>query len=166
MARSLPRLTGAAYAIAAVTLILDQLSKWWVLEGLKLQQGSIPVGPIRFSMVWNTGFSFGLLRDGAEIGRWALTAFSALVAVLLGRWAMKVDRPLLAVAIGLIMGGAIGNMIDRIRLAAVADFIDVSPLLPFFPWVFNVADSGITIGVILLLVDTVASERSAAVPKA
>ncbi len=162
MAKPIPRLAVLAYALAAVVIVLDQLSKWWVLDGLMLpQRASIPFGPIRLTMIWNTGFSFGLMRDGAEMGRWFLAGFSAIVAVMLGRWALKAERPLLACAIGLVMGGALGNLIDRVRLAAVADFIDVGGLLPFFPWVFNVADSAITVGVILLLIDTVRTERKA-----
>jgi signal peptidase II len=63
-----------------------------------------------------------------------------------------VVRPLLATALGLVIGGAIGNLIDRVRFGAVADFLDFSRL--YFPWVFNVADSAITIGVLLLILDS------------
>ncbi len=166
MAKPIPRLALAAYATAVAVIVLDQLSKWWILEGMMLPQtGSVPFGPIRFSMVWNQGVSFGLLRADQDVARWTLAGFSAIVAVMLGRWALQVKRPLLAAAIGLVMGGAIGNLIDRVRFAAVADFIDVTPLLSFFPWVFNVADSGITVGVILLLIDTVIHERKTAANK-
>jgi signal peptidase II len=157
-----------AYAIAAAVIVVDQVSKFWVLNGLMLPlRGTVQAfGPLHLTMVWNTGFSFGLLRDGAEIGRWALAAFSAIIAVVLIRWALTVERRLLATAVGLVIGGAIGNLIDRVRLAAVVDFIDVSRLLPFFPWIFNVADSGISIGVMLLLLDTVLNERKSATPRA
>ncbi|MBW8304222.1 MAG: signal peptidase II, partial [Brevundimonas sp.] len=102
----------------------------------------------------------GLFGDGSA--RWMLSGFSVVVAGILGWWALKADRRLLVSAIGLIMGGAIGNVIDRIRFGFVVDFLDFSGT-GFFPWVFNVADSAITIGVILLIVDSVLSERAAKV---
>lgn len=149
------RLQGpTAFALALVVILADQLTKLWILHGLKLPElGSVPVfGPLHLTMVWNQGVSFGLFRGEAEWVRWVLAAFSAIVAVVLGVWARRVERPLLGVAIGLVMGGAIGNLIDRVRLGAVADFIDVKAL--HFPWVFNVADSAISIGVVLLLIDS------------
>lgn len=153
------RLQGpTAYAIGLVVIVVDQLSKLWVLHGLGLPVlGSIKVlGPLNLTMVWNRGVSFGLFRGEAEWVRWALATFSLGVAIGLGVWVRRVERPLLGLAIGLVMGGAIGNMIDRVRLGAVADFIDVKALM--FPWVFNVADSAITVGVILLLLDSLRSE--------
>jgi signal peptidase II len=89
--------------------------------------------------------------------RWVLAAFSAIVAVLLIVWARKQSRGLTLTALGLVIGGALGNLIDRVRFGAVVDFIDVSAL--YFPWVFNVADAAITIGVILLLIDSARSDR-------
>ena len=85
-----------------------------------------------------------------------------VVAGVLAWWALKAERRLLAVAIGLVIGGAIGNVIDRIRFGYVVDFVDVSGI-GFFPWVFNVADSAITIGVLLLILDSILSERAAKV---
>lgn len=87
-----------------------------------------------------------------DLARWLLAAFSAAVAVGLIVWARRIGRPLLSVAIGLIIGGAVGNLIDRVRWGAVADFLNFSGL--HFPWVFNVADSAITVGVALLLLDS------------
>jgi signal peptidase II len=80
------------------------------------------------------------------------------VAGILGWWALKAERRLLITAIGLVMGGAIGNVIDRIRFGYVVDFLDFSGL-GFFPWIFNVADSAITIGVVLLILDSLLSDR-------
>ena len=80
-------------------------------------------------------------------------AFALVVVAALAVWARRVDRPLLAAALGLVIGGAIGNnLIDRVRFGAVADFLDFTGL--HFPWVFNVADSAITVGVVLLLLDS------------
>lgn len=149
------RLQGpTAFAIALAVILADQLIKQWILYGLKLPEiGTMPVlGPFHLTMVWNQGVSFGLFRGEADWVRWALAGFSLVVAIILGVWARKVDRPLLGFAIGLVMGGAIGNLIDRVRFGAVADFLDFKAL--YFPWVFNVADSAISIGVVLLLIDS------------
>jgi len=149
----------AAYLIALVVIVLDQISKYWILNVFRLPaKGSVLVGgPFSLSMVWNRGVSFGLLRAEVDLARWALVGFSLIVAAFLAVWARKIERPLLALSVGLIMGGAVGNAIDRARFGAVADFLDFKAL--YFPWVFNVADSAITVGVILLLLDSVLSER-------
>jgi signal peptidase II len=149
------RLQGpTAYAICLAVILADQLSKQWILYAFQLPVlGSVQIwGPVHLTMVWNQGVSFGLFRGEAEWVRWALAAFSLGVAGFLAVWARRVERPLLGAAIGLVMGGAIGNLVDRVRFGAVADFIDLKAL--YFPWVFNVADSAITIGVILLLLDS------------
>lgn len=144
-----------AYAIAAVTVALDQASKLWILHGLGLpSKGTVPLpGPVDLTMVWNRGMSFGLLSDHAEWSRWLLTGFSAAVVVALAIWARKATKPFMAVGLGLIIGGAIGNnLIDRVVYGAVADFIDVRDL--YFPWIFNIADAGISVGVAFLLLDS------------
>ncbi len=143
------------FALAAAVLAADQAVKAWILYGLNLPlRLSVEVlGPLRLTMVWNEGVSFGFLQARHDLVRWGLTAFALLVALALAAWARKADRRLLGVSLGLIIGGAVGNAIDRARFGAVADFIDVSAL-GFFPWVFNIADSAITIGVILMLLDS------------
>ena len=148
------RLSRIAYALAGAVIVVDQLSKYWILEILRLpERVQVEVLPFfRLSMVWNPGVSFGLLKADADVGRWGLALFSTIVALGLGWWARRVERPLLAVALGLIIGGAVGNLIDRVRFGKVADFLDFSDL--WFPWVVNVADSGITIGVMLLILDS------------
>jgi signal peptidase II len=157
--RGVTRLGAAAYALAALVVALDQLVKHWILFVFDLPlKGSVAVaGPFRLSMVWNKGVSFGLLRADLDVTRWGLVAFSVLVAAFLAVWARKAVRGLSATALGLIMGGAIGNVIDRIRFAAVVDFIDISRL--WFPWIFNVADAAISCGVALLLLDMLLQER-------
>ena len=147
------RLGWTAFAIAIAIIVADQAVKTWVLDVLRLQEGqSIAVlGPLHLTGVWNAGVSFGFLQAQHDLVRWLLVTFSIVVAIFLGVWARRSDRPLFAVAVGLLMGGAIGNVIDRIRIGAVADFIDVSRL--YFPWIFNVADSAISIGICLLLLD-------------
>lgn len=154
------RLGWTAYAIAAAVLVLDQLSKLWILGLLGRAQGASVqlLGPLRLTMVHNYGMSFGLLKN-SDWGRWLLTGFSIVVVVALAVWARKSRKLLPALGVGMIIGGAIGNnLIDRVLYGYVVDFIDVSRL--YFPWVFNVADSGISIGVALLLLDSFLSEES------
>ena len=160
---TIPRIAWAAYGFAAAVIVLDQITKAWVLYGLHIREvGQVRVlDPIfNLTFVLNRGVSFGLLTGG-ETGRWLLTVFSIAVAGLLAFWATRADRRLLITAIGLIMGGALGNVIDRIRFGGVVDFLDFSGL--YFPWVFNVADSAISIGVVLLIIYSFISEKAAKV---
>ena len=160
----IPRIALAAYGFALLIVVVDQMTKAWVLNdlGLRFEGQSHPIWAPLFNitLVHNEGVSFGLFGDGSA--RWMLSVFSVAVAGVLGWWALKADRRLLVSAIGLIMGGAIGNVIDRIRFGFVVDFLDFSGT-GFFPWVFNVADSAITVGVILLILDSILSERAAKV---
>jgi signal peptidase II len=134
-------------------LALDQLSKYWVVNILRLPE----VGKIELSnlfdltMVWNYGVSFGALKANAAWERWALVGLSAIIATVFAVWLTRAKRGHTILALSLVIGGAIGNMIDRIRYGAVADFLDFSAM--YFPWVFNVADSAITLGAILLALD-------------
>jgi len=159
----LSRLAWMTYGLAAAVIALDQAVKAWVLDSLHLGDGRIvPIlGPIQFSLVRNQGVSFGMLQGNPELGRWLLSAFSLAVAIGLAIWARRLEKRWTAVAVGLVIGGAIGNMIDRVRLGSVVDFVDVHEL-GFFPWVFNVADSAITVGVILLLAESLFAGRKTA----
>lgn len=163
---NIPRLAWAAYGLALTVIVLDQLTKLWFLsatgEPQLLGLASAPVivpGVLKFSFVQNQGVSFGLFGGGEA--RWFLSVFSILVAVGLTWWATRADRRLLAAAIGLVIGGAVGNVIDRVRFGYVVDFLDFSST-GLFPWVFNVADSAITVGIILLILDSILSERKQA----
>jgi signal peptidase II len=151
-----------AYLLAAVVVALDQASKFWILHVFQLPlKVTTPVaGPFHLTMVWNRGVSFGLLRADVDMTRWALVAFSIIVSVFLAVWVRRTSRRLTAVALGLVMGGAVGNVVDRIRFGAVADFIDVSRL--WFPWIFNVADAAITVGIVLLLLDMLLQDKQGA----
>ena len=154
-----------AYGAALLVVALDQLSKWWVLGPLRLPElGRIVVVPhlFDFTLVHNSGVSFGLFHAGAELGRWLLTGFSLAVAVGLAWWARTAARPLVALAIGLVIGGAVGNAVDRVRLGEVTDFLDASGL--HFPWVFNLADSAISVGVAVLLLDSLLAPKPVAGP--
>ncbi len=152
--RTLTRYAAFTYGLAVFVIAADQLSKAWMLYGLHLaDRGVVQILPFfRFTLVWNRGFSFGLLAE-VDLARWGLCIFSLGVAVALALWARRVVRWLPALGLGLIIGGAIGNAVDRVRLGAVVDFLDFTGT-HVFPWVFNVADSAITVGVVLLLLDS------------
>jgi signal peptidase II len=159
----IPRIAYAAYGFAALVIFVDQLVKAWILTGLDLREvGRVEVMPPVFnlSFVLNDGVSFGLFGGGSA--RWGLSLFSIAVAGALAWWATRVDRRLLVAAIGLVMGGALGNVIDRIRFGGVVDFLDFSGT-GLFPWIFNVADAAITVGVALLILDSLLSERRGAI---
>ena len=148
------KLGRVALTLSVLVIVADQAVKYWVLNILRLQEGqSIPVlGPLSLTGVRNTGVSFGFLQAQHDLVRWLLTVFSIVVAIVLAVWVRRAVRPLFAIAVGLVIGGAVGNVIDRIRFGSVVDFVDVSRI-GFFPWVFNVADSAITVGICLLLLD-------------
>ncbi|MGI4819195.1 MULTISPECIES: signal peptidase II [unclassified Brevundimonas] len=161
----LSRYALGAYVLALVVIVLDQITKAMVLSAIDAPVALIPDGyriadvlPPMFNLTYvlNTGVSFGMFGGGEA--RWILSIFSVVVAVALAVWARKADRPLLAAAIGLVIGGAVGNVIDRIRFGGVVDFLDFSGT-GVFPWIFNIADSGITVGVALLILDSFLSER-------
>lgn len=146
----------AGFGTALLIFIADQLSKFWVLRIIDLDGpdsgGRIEVLPFfDLTMVWNVGISFGLFPASNLIQRIVFIAFSVAVSAYLGSWVWRSTRRLQAVACGMIIGGALGNALDRVLHGAVADFLDFSGL--YFPWVFNVADAAISVGVVLLLLD-------------
>jgi signal peptidase II len=149
-------------SLSAVILVVDQITKWIVLgPGRFSPPGCLEAGyGCRFievspffdlQMVWNRGVSFGLLRADADLARWGLVVMSLVISGVFLWWLKGAERRLTATSLGLVIGGAIGNVIDRIRFGAVADFLDFNGL--WFPWVFNVADAAITVGAILLAAD-------------
>lgn len=145
--------------VAAVVLVLDQLSKWWVITRLMNPPRVIEVTPFfNFVMWWNKGVTFGLFASAPGWGRWALVVLTLVITVVLVIWLVKVNHKLPALAVGLVIGGAVGNVIDRIRYAAVADFLDFHAGGWHWP-AFNLADSAITIGVGLLLIDAFLARR-------
>ena len=154
----IPRLAILAYVIAITVIVGDQALKHWILADFHLQdRGSVAVfGPLSLTMVWNHGVSFGVFNSDAEWTRWALCGFSGAVAIALAVWAARTDQAILAIALGFIIGGAVGNLIDRVRLGAVVDFINFGH---WCPWVFNVADAAINVGSVLLIWDLFLAPR-------
>lgn len=148
---SSPALTRIILAVAAAVLAADQLSKWYVVEVLDLQHRLvIPVLPpfLTFKMAWNTGVNFGLFGGGPEATRWVLVAISVAVSAALVWWVLRRRSTSMALGAGLVLGGAIGNAIDRVRHGAVADFLNTSCCGIQNPFSFNVADIAIFAGAV------------------
>lgn len=141
------------FAIAAVIFFLDQLAKWIVTGPLALREvGVIYLLPVfQFTYTENNGISLGLLNATNPVGRWLLVALTGAIAIgvayWIGRERDRVDRA----ALGLVLGGALGNILDRVRFGYVIDFADLhfGAFRPFL--VFNVGDAAISIGVVILL---------------
>jgi signal peptidase II len=143
----------AVFVLAGAVVALDQVSKVLVLDRLPL---GVPVALVddllSLTLVMNPGLAFGLLGSVPRAWRWVVAALSLVALAVLARVALRVlpaGGPLGKVAIGLIFGGAVGNLIDRARFGAVVDFVDVHWRGWHWP-AFNVADSAITVGVALL----------------
>ena len=156
--RSLDR---QSMVLVAATLVIDQLTKQLLLDYLlKLDTKMLPVIDdfFRLVIVWNRGVSFGLLGGDRPLPAWLLSGVAVAVCVGLFLWLRRTDRALTGWGIGLVMGGAIGNVIDRARWGAVFDFADFHVRQWHWP-AFNVADSAIVVGVGLMLIDSLIGEK-------
>lgn len=157
-----------AYGLALVVFVLDQISKYWVLEVFDLPaRVSVQVLPFfNLTMVWNRGVSMGLFEADGPTGRWVLTAVTGAIALVVAIWLWRERWKPQAIALALVLGGAIGNIVDRVRFGAVADFIHLHALGYSF-YVFNIADAAITLGVagLLLLSMRSAPPAEAAAPE-
>jgi signal peptidase II len=141
-----------AYVLAGMVFVLDQLTKWWIIEVVGLQERvSIPVLPV-FSLTWveNRGVSMGLFTADSDAGRWLLVFVTAAIAVGVAWWIRRESHWIEQAALGLILGGALGNIVDRIRFGYVVDFVHLHVARWSF-YVFNAADAAITVGVAVLL---------------
>jgi signal peptidase II len=140
---------------AVLVLLADQASKWAILSVLHLRMGDqITLGPIlNLALVKNSGVTFGLLTGFGEWGHLLLAGLAMCVVAALGVWLRRAESGLSAIALGAIGGGAIGNVIDRLRFGWVVDFIDAH--LGTWHWyVFNIADAAIVCGVAALVIDS------------
>lgn len=140
----------AALWTSLAILLADQALKWGVVVGLNLQQvGRIDVLPPYFqlTMAWNRGVNFGLFADDSQVLRWVLVGLPVVVSVWVWRWVRGLGAPLaMQIAAGFLIGGALGNGIDRAVWGAVADFLNMTCCGWVNPWAFNVADIAIFIG--------------------
>ena len=138
--------------LALVVLILDQLSKWWVLSNYQPYEVQSLLPVFNMTLVFNKGAAFSFLSDAGGWQRWFFTGLSGVVSIALLVWLTRLrsDERMTAVSLALILGGALGNLLDRVRLGKVVDFLDFYWQQWHWP-AFNVADSAITIGVVLML---------------
>jgi len=142
-------------ALFIVVLIADQASKEWILRGLDLPLlGRVEVLPVlELTMTWNQGVTFGLLNGGV-VGPLVLGGIALAIVAVLFFWLRRAENFLVAGALGAIAGGAVGNVIDRVRYGAVVDFIHLhAGAWDPFRYVFNLGDSAIVCGVAALLID-------------
>lgn len=154
---------------AAVALITDQATKLWLLHVFELgRRGIVEVGPF-FNLVlaWNTGISYGWFQTDSASGQWLLLAFKVVAVTALAIWMARSHTRLATISLGLIIGGAIGNAIDRFAYGAVVDFVLLHLRIggKLYNWyVFNIADVAIVAGVIGLLYDTFRGQPAAKAP--
>jgi signal peptidase II len=147
-----------AYGLAGLVFIVDQLTKAWIIQVVELRDKvTVPVLPF-FSLTWveNRGVSMGLFQADGEVGRWLLTALTAGIAAFVAVWLRKAQGVTEQLALALVLGGAAGNIVDRLRFGYVVDFIHLH-LGRWSFYVFNVADAAITVGVVLLLARAILS---------
>lgn len=145
--------------ISLLIVILDQLSKLWITQTLSIHQ-SIAILPfLNFTLLHNEGAAFSFLANAGGWQRWLFVSLTAVITTILLIWLSKISRQqrLIALSLTLVIGGAIGNLIDRALYGYVVDFIDVY-YQQWHWYTFNIADSAISIGVTLLLLDTIRYE--------
>lgn len=157
---NLTRAHKLAGLFAAGLLIADQMSKYWILQIFKLQDlGSVEIFSFfNLTMVWNRGISLGLFQASDDLGRYILIGGTSLITIFLVHWFAKERDKRLLFGLAMIIGGSVGNIIDRIRFGAVADFLHFHGFGYSF-YVFNVADAAITLGVAFLLWDALLSPQ-------
>jgi signal peptidase II len=136
-------------ALASVIFLLDQATKIIVIDGLGLAERlRIDIIPdvLSFRMGWNTGINFGLFASGSDAARWMLAALAIAVSAIMAVWALRRRERWITLGAGLVIGGALGNAVDRVRWGAVADFLNVTCCGYINPYAFNVADVAIFAG--------------------
>jgi signal peptidase II len=166
-------LWGSFTALGAITALItgaaDQASKLWLLRVYDLAtKGAVKVMPfVDFVLTWNTGISYGWFQQEGPLGQWALLTLKVIAVALLWIWLARAHSRLTALALGLIIGGAIGNAIDRLLYGAVADFVllHLETASWRFNWyVFNLADVAIVAGVAILLYESVWGDHAPKAP--
>jgi signal peptidase II len=163
-----PRFRLYGFVIAAVIFVADQVIKWWVAGplGLRFEGDSVPVLPIfAFTRTHNPGVSLGMFPAESDEMRLVLIAVTALIALAVAIWMMRERAFGDIAALGLVLGGALGNIVDRARLGYVLDYADLhfGEFRPFM--VFNVADAAITIGVLIVLARSLFMREKPAEPQ-
>lgn len=149
----------AGASLAFLIIVVDQLTKFWIHQALVVEgPGNVEVTSFfNLVTVWNYGVSFGMFNSGSSAAAWIFIALAAAISIVLAVWLTRTDRLLVSVALGLILGGAIGNVVDRVRFGAVFDFLDFHVAGWHWP-AFNVADAAIVVGVAVLFSDSLFGE--------
>lgn len=156
-------MVGRGLATAVAVVILDQLTKAGILaffEGRPFGEREVVTSFFNLALTFNRGISFGFFNGGAGLNALVFSLAAAAIVAVLIFWLSRAASPFLAVAIGLIIGGAVGNVIDRLRFGAVVDFLDFHLGALHWP-AFNLADSAICIGVAAMLLDGFLLRREA-----
>lgn len=141
------------YGVAAFLFLADQLSKWFIIGPVGLEAARqiylLPV--LNLTWVENYGIALGMLQAGHDLERWLLVAATGVIAAVVAVWLWREKNRADLFGLSLVLGGALGNIVDRVRFGHVVDFIDfhIGGFRPFL--VFNLADAAITIGVVVLL---------------
>jgi len=147
------RKSALGFSVAAIVFVLEQITKWLVLGPLDLRNTqSLELLPIfRLNYTENHGISLGLFQASSDAMRWVLVLVTAAIAVGVAWWIGREEKRGDQIALGMVLGGALGNILDRVRHGYVVDFADLhfGDFRPFF--IFNVADAAISIGVAILL---------------
>ena len=162
-------LSAFGLGVAALACAVDQATKFWLLDVFDLgSRGRVSVAPFTdFVLTWNTGISYGLFSQQGPAGQWALLAFKVVAVALLWVWLARAPSRLTAAALGLIIGGALGNAIDRLHWTGVMDFVlfHIEIAGWSFRWyVFNLADVAIVAGVAGLVYDSLGVRGAAKAP--
>ncbi len=140
--------------LAFTVLICDQVSKWWMIEYVMNPPQVISLTPFcNLVFAWNRGISFGLFSFDSSYSRWILTLLALSIAAFLSWCMYRSDKVHQTVALGMIIGGALGNVVDRIIYGAVYDFLDFHIAGHHWP-AFNLADSGVLVGALILVLDS------------
>ena len=146
--------------VAVLAIGADQVTKWWILASVMDPPRIINVTPFfNVVLVWNRGISFGMFSNESMAGVWILSLLALIIVGFLFNWLRKAESKRVAISLGLIIGGALGNVIDRAVHSAVLDFLDFYIGSVRWP-AFNAADSFITVGAILLILDSLFSRGS------
>ena len=142
------------FALAATVVLLDQLTKLWIVGQFSLGESRYVSGIFNLVRAHNEGAAFSFLSDAGGWQRWAFSLLAAVISVVIALWIARlpVQRKLEGLALALILGGALGNLYDRLTLGYVVDFLDFHWSASHFP-AFNIADSGISVGAVLLILD-------------
>ena len=145
--------------VALVVLLLDQLTKYYMLHEVLGEQLVIEITSFfNFVRAWNTGVSFSMFNDYGNLGTIILSVVAGIIIIALLVWLKGEKDKLAQIALGMIIGGAVGNVIDRVRLGAVFDFLDFHIMEKHWP-AFNMADSFICVGAIILIVQSILVEK-------